>query len=137
MLRQLSRYPFATMDAFMIFIAPIQPTLLGLYDTHYLPLQQSLRPITKAFILALLPGLEEENGEFFDQVWISLPYPFACSQQDYRSSSFLTDSLRPSAKLSSFKIYGFQCSQIKLQEDPHYITSPADYQNYLETKVWF
>ena len=39
-----------------------------LYDTHYLALQQSLRPITKAFLLALLPGLEEENGEFFDQV---------------------------------------------------------------------
>jgi Dopey, N-terminal len=39
-----------------------------LYDTHYFAIQQSLRPITKAFILALLPGLEEENGEFFDQV---------------------------------------------------------------------
>jgi hypothetical protein len=23
----------------------------------------------KSFILALLPGLEEETGEFFDQVW--------------------------------------------------------------------
>ncbi|CAG8690918.1 17565_t:CDS:2, partial [Acaulospora colombiana] len=43
------------------------PTLLNLYDTHYLALQQALRPITKAFMLALLPGLEEENGEFFDQ----------------------------------------------------------------------
>lgn len=39
-----------------------------LYDTYYFAIQQSLRPITKAFILALLPGLEEENGEFFDQV---------------------------------------------------------------------
>lgn len=46
----------------------MQPTLLTLYDTHYLALQGSLRPIMKAFILALLPGLEEETGEFFDQV---------------------------------------------------------------------
>lgn len=44
-----------------------QPTLLNLYDTYYLPLQEDLRPIMKAFILALLPGLEEETGEFFDK----------------------------------------------------------------------
>jgi len=47
-----------------------QPTLLNLYDTHYLPLQGGLRPITKSFILALLPGLEEETGEFFEKVCI-------------------------------------------------------------------
>jgi protein dopey len=45
-----------------------QPTLLNLYDTHYLPLQEGLRPVMKGFILALLPGLEEETGEFFDKV---------------------------------------------------------------------
>ena len=31
-------------------------------------MQASLRPVMKSFILALLPGLEEETGEFFDQV---------------------------------------------------------------------
>ncbi|KAI6031355.1 Dopey, N-terminal-domain-containing protein [Pisolithus microcarpus] len=45
-----------------------QPTLLNLYDTYYLPLQHDLRPVMKSFILALLPGLEEETGEFFDKV---------------------------------------------------------------------
>ena len=49
-----------------------KPTLLNIYDTHYLPLQASLRPITKSFILALLPGLEEETGEFFDKVCMFL-----------------------------------------------------------------
>jgi NTP pyrophosphatase (non-canonical NTP hydrolase) len=29
----------------------------------------------KAFILALLPGLEEETGEFFDQVRHDFPNP--------------------------------------------------------------
>jgi Dopey, N-terminal len=44
-----------------------------LYDTHYLPLQANLRPIMKSFILALLPGLEEETGEFFEKVgWFFL-----------------------------------------------------------------
>ncbi|KAI3621823.1 hypothetical protein WG66_015956 [Moniliophthora roreri] len=46
----------------------VKPTLLNLYDTHYLPLQSSLRPVMKSFILALLPGLEEETGEFFEKV---------------------------------------------------------------------
>ena len=39
-----------------------------MYETHYLPLQGSLRPMMKSFILALLPGLEEETGEFFEKV---------------------------------------------------------------------
>ncbi|KAG8881950.1 hypothetical protein FRB98_004046 [Tulasnella sp. 332] len=46
----------------------VRPTLLNIYDKYYLPLQAALRPVMKAFILALLPGLEEENGEFFEKV---------------------------------------------------------------------
>ncbi|KAG8740013.1 hypothetical protein FRC10_004853 [Ceratobasidium sp. 414] len=46
----------------------VKPALLNLYDTHFLPLGPSLRPATRALILALLPGLEEEQGEFFDKV---------------------------------------------------------------------
>ncbi|KAF9225321.1 hypothetical protein BS17DRAFT_872565 [Gyrodon lividus] len=46
----------------------VKPILLNIYDTHYLPLQHALRPMMKSFILALLPGLEEETGEFFDKV---------------------------------------------------------------------
>ena len=45
-----------------------QPNLLNIYDTYYLPLQHDLRPVMKSFILALLPGLEEETSEFFDKV---------------------------------------------------------------------
>ncbi|KAG6911306.1 hypothetical protein DXG01_002145 [Tephrocybe rancida] len=46
----------------------VKPTLLNLFDTHYLPLQAGLRPVMKSFILALLPGLEEETSEFFDKI---------------------------------------------------------------------
>ena len=45
-----------------------QPALLHVYDAYILPLQSNLRPVMKAFIMSLLPGLEEETGEFFDQV---------------------------------------------------------------------
>lgn len=47
---------------------PCQPIVLGIFERFYLPLQESLRPATKAVILALLPGLEEETGEFFEKV---------------------------------------------------------------------
>ncbi|KAF8079121.1 Dopey, N-terminal-domain-containing protein [Lyophyllum atratum] len=46
----------------------VKPTLLNLYETYYLPLQSDLRPVMKAMILALLPGLEEETSEYFEKV---------------------------------------------------------------------
>ena len=36
--------------------------LLELFEKHYIPLQGELRPVMRAFILALLPGLEEETS---------------------------------------------------------------------------
>lgn len=46
----------------------IKPVVLGLYETYYLPLSVDLRPVTRAMLLSLLPGLEEESSEFFDRV---------------------------------------------------------------------
>ncbi|WFD18345.1 hypothetical protein MCAP1_000546 [Malassezia caprae] len=46
----------------------IKPVVLGLYETYYLPLGVDLRPVTRAMLLSLLPGLEEESSEFFDRV---------------------------------------------------------------------
>ncbi|KDN44268.1 hypothetical protein K437DRAFT_257137 [Tilletiaria anomala UBC 951] len=46
----------------------VRPNLLSIFDRFYLPLGEDLRPVAKAMLLALLPGLEEESGEFFDRV---------------------------------------------------------------------
>lgn len=46
----------------------VKPTLLSIYEKHYLPLAEDLRPVMRALLLALLPGLEEETGEFFERV---------------------------------------------------------------------
>jgi hypothetical protein len=37
-------------------------------------LGDDLRPAAKAFILALLPGLDEETGDFFDRVSVPAHY---------------------------------------------------------------
>jgi hypothetical protein len=53
-------FQFATTSA--------RPHLLNIYETYYLPLGSDLRSAAKAFLLALLPGLEEETGDFFERV---------------------------------------------------------------------
>ncbi|KAF8313993.1 hypothetical protein DL93DRAFT_1101270 [Clavulina sp. PMI_390] len=66
--RDLALWSSGLFPFFEYAATSVKPTLLNLYDTHYIPLKQGLRPILKAFILALLPGAEEEAGEFFEKV---------------------------------------------------------------------
>ncbi|XP_062454762.1 protein dopey-2 isoform X2 [Rhea pennata] len=44
----------------------VRPILLGLYEKYFLPLQKSLLPGLQAFIIGLLPGLEE-GSEIYDR----------------------------------------------------------------------
>ncbi|ORY00279.1 hypothetical protein K493DRAFT_392010 [Basidiobolus meristosporus CBS 931.73] len=46
----------------------VKTQLLKIFEKHYLPLEKSLSPCLKSFILALLPGLEEERTELFEKV---------------------------------------------------------------------
>ncbi len=39
----------------------VRPSLLDVYEKHYLPLGPSLQPCLHGFILGLLPGLEDES----------------------------------------------------------------------------
>ncbi|KAH8099733.1 Dopey, N-terminal-domain-containing protein [Cristinia sonorae] len=66
--RDLALWSSGLFPFFEYAATSVKPTLLNLFDTYYSPLQAGLRPIMKSFILALLPGLEEETGEFFDKV---------------------------------------------------------------------
>ena len=52
----------------------VRQSVLDIYKTHYFPLKHHLRPVMKAFTLAILPGLEEETGEYFDEVLEMLDY---------------------------------------------------------------
>ena len=46
----------------------VRPLVLDIYERFYLPLHTDLRPMTRALLLSLLPGVEEESSEFFDRV---------------------------------------------------------------------
>ncbi|CAI2173784.1 1528_t:CDS:10 [Funneliformis geosporum] len=61
----------------------VKPQLLDLYEKYLFPLRNQLRPVMKAFITALLPGLEEEGSEFFDRVLSLLNYLSGIVEQTY------------------------------------------------------
>ncbi|WVR03946.1 hypothetical protein IAU60_000945 [Kwoniella sp. DSM 27419] len=80
----------------------VRPHLIRIYETYYLPLGPDLRPATKAIILALLPGLEEETGDFFDKI-LSLLYRLSASIDStfFLQNIFLILISTPSARLSA------------------------------------
>jgi hypothetical protein len=45
----------------------LKPHYLDLLERFYLPIGTGLRPALKALVLALLPGIDEEGGEYFDK----------------------------------------------------------------------
>ncbi|CAG8453950.1 6582_t:CDS:10 [Scutellospora calospora] len=61
----------------------VKPQLLDLYENYMFPLKERLRPVMKAFIIALLPGLEEEGSEFFDKVLSLLDYLSGIVEKSY------------------------------------------------------
>lgn len=54
----------------------VRPVLLGLYEKYFLPLQKLLLPSLQAFLVGLLPGLEE-GSEIYDRWVVSCLAPTA------------------------------------------------------------
>ncbi|KAL0951843.1 hypothetical protein HGRIS_008504 [Hohenbuehelia grisea] len=96
----------------------VKPTLLNLYDTHYLPLQAGLRPIMKSFILALLPGLEEETGEFFEKVLGLLDkLSGTVSPSFFFQNIWLIMLTTPSARGTAINFLGRRLPRLNANED--------------------
>ncbi|EAL17745.1 hypothetical protein CNBL2580 [Cryptococcus deneoformans B-3501A] len=66
--RDLAIWSSGLFPFFQYAATSVRPLLINIYDHYYLPLGENLRPATKAFVLALLPGMEEEAGDFFDKI---------------------------------------------------------------------
>lgn len=79
-----------------------RPAVLALYDRYYLPLERDgLRPVTKALALAILPGLEEETGDFFEDVAKLLDrLAVAVDPSFLNQALFLAQMTNPSARVS-------------------------------------
>ncbi|OCF39597.1 hypothetical protein I317_06612 [Kwoniella heveanensis CBS 569] len=80
----------------------VRPHLINIYQTYYLPLGPDLRPATKALVLALLPGMEEETGDFFDQILSLLDrVSDAVTAPFFLQNIFLILISSPSSRLSA------------------------------------
>ncbi|KAG6336234.1 hypothetical protein ID866_2853 [Astraeus odoratus] len=96
----------------------VKPTLLNIYDTHYLPLQHNLRPVMKSFVLALLPGLEEETGEFFDKVLVLLDrLADSVSPVFFMQNMWLVMITMPPARGSALNFLSRRLPQLHADED--------------------
>ncbi|TKY89065.1 hypothetical protein EX895_001596 [Sporisorium graminicola] len=65
--RDLQVWTSGLLPFFQYASTSVKPTLISIYETFYLPLQDDLRPLTKALQIALLPGLEEETSEYYER----------------------------------------------------------------------
>ncbi|TFK70447.1 hypothetical protein BDN72DRAFT_887964 [Pluteus cervinus] len=121
--RDLALWSSGLFPFFEYAATSVKPTLLNLYDTHYLPLQAGLRPIMKSFILALLPGLEEETGEFFEKVLGLLDkLSGTVSPSFFFQNIWLVMLTTPSARGTSLNLLARRLPKLNADED---ITSVA------------
>ncbi|KAI0067974.1 hypothetical protein BV25DRAFT_1896308 [Artomyces pyxidatus] len=96
----------------------VKPTLLNLYDTYFIPLQAGLRPVMKSFILALLPGLEEETGEFFDKVLSLLDkLSGTVSPSFFLQNVWLVMLTTPSARGTSLNLLSRRLPKLNAEDD--------------------
>ncbi|KAE8212602.1 hypothetical protein CF326_g9892, partial [Tilletia indica] len=97
----------------------VRPSLLTLLERHYLPLKEDLRPITRAFILALLPGLEEETNEFFDKVLSILDHlSQSVSSPFFLQNIWLILVSSPKARLSALNYLSRRLPNLNEEVDP-------------------
>ncbi|KAF8167553.1 Dopey, N-terminal-domain-containing protein [Crassisporium funariophilum] len=116
--RDLSLWSSGLFPFFEYAATSVKPTLLNMYETHYLPLQTGLRPIMKSFILALLPGLEEETGEFFEKVLGLLDkLSGTVSMSFFFQNIWLVMLTTPSARGTSLNFLARRLPQLNADED--------------------
>ncbi|EPT03457.1 hypothetical protein FOMPIDRAFT_1058702 [Fomitopsis schrenkii] len=116
--RDLALWSSGLFPFFEYAATSVKPTLLNLFDTYYLPLQDGLRPIMKSFILALLPGLEEETGEYFEKVLGLLDrISGSVSPSFFFQNIWLVMLTTPSARGTSLNFLSRRLPKLKAEED--------------------
>eukprot|EP01135_Chromosphaera_perkinsii_P001962 Nk52_evm9s215 gene=Nk52_evmTU9s215 len=62
--RNLLVYTYGIFPLFQYASIAVKPLMLEIYEKYFVPLKKNLRPCLKAFILAVLPGLEEGSEHY-------------------------------------------------------------------------
>mmetsp|Transcript_12924 Transcript_12924/g.51598 ORF Transcript_12924/g.51598 Transcript_12924/m.51598 type:complete len:1773 (-) Transcript_12924:44-5362(-) len=65
--KDLSIYSIGIFPLFQFAAINIKPVILEILQRFFMPLGSHLTPCLSGFIMAILPGLEEESSEFYDK----------------------------------------------------------------------
>ncbi|RHZ59323.1 hypothetical protein Glove_364g9 [Diversispora epigaea] len=96
----------------------VKPQLLGIYEKYVFPLRARLRPVMKALLTALLPGLEEEGSEFFDKVLSLFDYLSGIVEKSYFfHSMWLVLITSPISRIPALNYLSRRMPKITTKED--------------------
>ncbi|EST09066.1 Dopey, N-terminal [Kalmanozyma brasiliensis GHG001] len=117
--RDLHVWTSGLLPFFQYASTSVKPTLITIYESYYLPLQEDLHPLTKALQMALLPGLEEETSEYYertlrllDGVSEAVTLPF------FLQNLWLTLITTPSVRLAALNYLTRRMPPVQDAKDP-------------------
>ncbi|KAJ9069085.1 hypothetical protein DSO57_1022104 [Entomophthora muscae] len=100
----------------------IKPQLIGVYEKYILPLGQTLRPSTKSLLLAILPGIEEEGNEYFENVLFLLDLLCqSVGQSHYFQCIWLTILTSPKARQPALNFLSRRFPSVTSPEDVAFV----------------
>ncbi|CBQ68744.1 related to DOP1-strong similarity to developmental regulatory gene, dopey (dopA) [Sporisorium reilianum SRZ2] len=117
--RDLQVWTSGLLPFFQYASTSVKPTLIAIYETFYLPLQDDLRPLTKALQMALLPGLEEETSEYYERTIRLLDgISNAVTQPFFLQNLWLTLITTPSVRLAALNYLTRRMPPVQDAQDP-------------------
>ena len=117
--RDLQVWTSGLLPFFQYASTSVKPTLLSIYESFYVPLQEDLRPLTKALQMALLPGLEEETSEYYERTLRLLDsISDAVTQPFFLQNLWLTLITTPSVRLASLNYLTRRMPPVQDEQDP-------------------
>ncbi|SPO28829.1 related to DOP1 - strong similarity to developmental regulatory gene, dopey (dopA) [Ustilago trichophora] len=117
--RDLQVWTSGLLPFFQYASTSVKPTLLAIYESFYVPLQDDLRPLTKALQMALLPGLEEETSEYYERTLKLLDsISDAVTQPFFLQNLWLTLITTPSVRLAALNFLTRRMPPVQDEPDP-------------------
>ncbi|GAC98202.1 hypothetical protein PHSY_005791 [Pseudozyma hubeiensis SY62] len=117
--RDLQVWTSGLLPFFQYASTSVKPSLIAIYETFYLPLQDDLRPLTKALQMALLPGLEEETSEYYERTLRLLDrISDAVTQPFFLQNLWLTLITTPSVRLAALNFLNRRMPPLHDVTDP-------------------
>ena len=100
----------------------VKPSLLEIYETHFIPLGPRLKPALDGFLIAVLPGLEEGSNEYHERTdKLLVEVCKAVSEEFFYGSLWRCILNNPSVRLQAITFITSHFNKKRSLEDQLYI----------------